>query len=124
MAWGRFPQTNDITDSRTIRGNGKELLHIAFSDSLFRSVTTANDEEKRYAGISTVENLGSGNSNLIPEGGSYLKFEDGFAKGEFDVEVFITSDEGPYTQGKFTIHVEPDFQKLRMKLRSRRFKIF
>jgi hypothetical protein len=83
LAWGRFRQKiNDIQDKRTIRGHGKELLHIAFSDSLFRNVTAANDEEKRYAGISTVENLESmnSNSNLILEGASYLKFEDGFTK--------------------------------------------
>ncbi|MGB8938050.1 MAG: hypothetical protein WCC17_23415 [Candidatus Nitrosopolaris sp.] len=120
LAWGRFPQRMDfITDKRTIRSHGKELLHIVFSDSFFGSVGTANNEEKRYAGISTVENLNCVKSDLISKG-SYLKFEDGFATGRFEVEISITSDDGPYTEGKFTIYVEPSFQGLRMKLHSRR----
>ena len=57
LAWGRFPQSDDIDYKRTIRGHGKELLHIAFSDSLFKDVKTNKEEEKRFAGISTVENL-------------------------------------------------------------------
>jgi hypothetical protein len=59
LAWGRFPQSDDIENKRTIRGHGKELLHIAFSDSLFKDVKTSKEEEKQFAGISTVENLKS-----------------------------------------------------------------
>jgi len=56
LAWGRFPQSDDIEDKRTIRAHSKELLHISFSDSLFKDVKTNKEEEKRFAGVSTVEN--------------------------------------------------------------------
>jgi hypothetical protein len=119
--WRRFPQqSDDITNKRTIRGHGRELLHIAFSDSFFRHVTTTNDEEKRYAGISTVDTLGSLTSGLTPEGYSYLKFEDGFARGEFEVEICVTSLEGPYVHARLRINVETNFQNLSMKLYSHR----
>jgi len=35
LAWGRFPQSNNLTDKQTIRGHGEELLHIVFSNSPF-----------------------------------------------------------------------------------------
>jgi hypothetical protein len=72
LAWSRFPQSDDIAMQRTIRGHGKELLHIVFSDSFFNGVRV-DAEEKRYAGISTVENLMSITSALVPAGQTYLK---------------------------------------------------
>jgi len=123
LAWGRFPQSDDIDYKRTIRGHGKELLHIAFSDSLFKDVKTNKEEEKRFAGISTVENLKLMSRFTVLEGESYLRVQDGFTIGELELELSITSDEGPYVRGKIKIHVDPDFQKLRMRLHSRRLNI-
>jgi hypothetical protein len=105
---------DDIAMQRTIRGHGKELLHIVFSDSFFNGVRV-DAEEKRYARISTVENLMSITSALVPDGQTYLKPQDGFTKGEFEVDISITSNEGPFTQTKFMVSVEPNFQNLTMR---------
>jgi hypothetical protein len=115
LAWGRFPQSNDLTDKRTIRGHGKELLHIVFSDSLFDGVHTNKEEEKRLAGISSIHTLTSITSDIWADGQTYLKPQDGFPIGEFELELSITSDEGSYVQAKLRILVERDFQKLRIK---------
>ena len=123
LAWGRFPQSDDIDYKRTIRGHGKELLHIAFSDSLFKDVKTNKEEEKRFAGISTVENLKLMSRFTVLAGESYLRVQDGFTIGEFELELSVTSDEGPYVRGKIKIHVDPDFQKLKMTLHPRRLNI-
>ena len=123
LAWGRFPQSDDIEDKRTIRAHSKELLHIAFSDSLFRDVKTNKEEEKRFAGVSTVENLKLMSRFMVVGGETYLRVQDGFAIGEFELELSITSDEGPYVRAKIKIHVDSDFQKLRMTLHPRRFNI-
>jgi hypothetical protein len=123
LAWGRFPQSNDFDDKRTIRGHGKELLHIVFSDSLFDRVQSNKEEEKRLAGVSTKDNLQLIKSVMPAEGQTYLKPQDGFTVGKFDVEISITSDEGPYVQARLTIYVESNFQGLRMKLHSRRLNI-
>jgi hypothetical protein len=56
-------------------------------------------------------------------GESYLRVQDGFSTGEFELELSITSDEGPYVRGKIKIHVDSDFQKLRTTLHPRRLNI-
>ena len=114
LAWGRFPQSDDIDDKRTIRGHGKELLHIVFSDSLLNNIQI-NTAEKRYAGISTVDNLQSIKTALVYEGQSFLKFEDGFAQGEFEIDISITSDEGAYAQTRFMVYVTSNTQELRIR---------
>lgn len=115
LAWGRFPQSNDLTDKRDIRGHGKELLHIVFSDSRFESIQMSSEAEKRLAGISSIDTFHSLSSALLPEGQTYLKPQDGFTIGEFDLELSITSDEGPYIQAMLTIQVERNFHELRIK---------
>jgi hypothetical protein len=78
---------------------------------------------KRFAGISTVENLKLMSRFTVLGGESYLRVQDGFTIGEFELELTITSDEGPYVRGKIKIHVDPDLQKLRMTLHPRRLNI-
>jgi hypothetical protein len=42
---------------------------------------------------------------VLPVKGTHLKVQDGFAEGEFQVEISITSDEGPYREARFMVHV-------------------
>jgi hypothetical protein len=60
---------------------------------------------------------------MVVGGETYLRVQDGFAIGEFELELSITSDEGPYVRAKIKVHVDSDFQKLSMTLHPRRFNI-
>jgi hypothetical protein len=116
LAWGRHPQSMyDLTSVRNIQGHGSQLLHVVFSDSHF--ATTNVDAPRRYACISTIERLEYEKKELRSRGdtANNLTVEDSFTNGEFDIEIMITSDEGPFSYTEFRIHVESDFQKLSMK---------
>jgi len=88
---------------------------LYFRTRLFNDAKTNSEEEKRLAGVSSIDNLKLITSALKPEGQTYLKPQDGFTIGEFEVEISVTSDEGRYSEERFRIHVESDFQRLSMK---------
>ena len=62
------------------------------------------------------------NSQLFDHGFVECYDQDGFAIGEFELELSINSDEGPYVRAKIKIYVHSE-QKLRMTLHPRRFNI-
>lgn len=68
LAWGRFPQSDDIEDKRTIRGHSKELLHIAFSDSLFKDVKRIKKRKNDLQVFQRVENLKVMSRFMVVEG--------------------------------------------------------
>lgn len=55
LAWGGYPQDNDLEPSKDIHAHGTKLLHIVFSDSDFG--TTPVEAPRRFACVSTRERL-------------------------------------------------------------------
>jgi hypothetical protein len=51
-----------------------------------------------------------------------LKVQDGFPEGEFQVEISVTSDEGPYTEIILIVDVYNNTQKLQIKKLSKWYK--
>jgi hypothetical protein len=117
LTWGRYPQDNDYSTSKDIQAHGTQLLHAAFSDSDFRT-TPVQDAPMRLACISTIERLpmderaeGAANNLTVP---------DSFSEGHYEVEIHITTDEGPHVKSRFKIYVEngsreEGWRNLRMK---------
>jgi hypothetical protein len=116
LAWGRHPQSlYDLTQTRHIQGHGSQLLHVIFSDSHF--ATTHVNAPKRYACISTIERLAYEQNEPRTYGGrsQNLTVEDSFTNGDFEIEITITSDEGPYKRAKFNVIIDTDYGKLTMR---------
>jgi hypothetical protein len=92
-------------DTSTIKNiqpmEGRELLHVVFSDSRF--LNTSMIPQQKFASISTNESL-----NHLG-----IVVEDGFAEGDFIVVVTVVSDETA-TRAKFKVHVERDYRGLSM----------
>jgi hypothetical protein len=87
--------------------NGKELLHVVFSDSRLSQLPVNPDDRNIYALVSTTESLY--NPTRI------FRAQDGFGEGDFNAEVTITSEEGEIAKSNFRIVVERDFHNLRMQ---------
>jgi hypothetical protein len=85
---------------------GLELVHVVFSDTRFRNASM--EGEHKFASIST--NDSSNNFKIV--------VEDGFAEGDFIIEIIITSDERA-TKIRFRVHVDQDFMGLPMNKLSR-----
>jgi hypothetical protein len=83
-----------------------ELVHVVFSDTRFRNASM--EGEHKFASIST--NDSSNNFKIV--------VEDGFAEGDFIIEIIITSDERA-TKIRFRVHVDQDFMGLPMNKLSR-----
>lgn len=123
LAWGRLDHLGDLTETRTIQAQSSELLHVVFSDSDFVT-TPINLPVTRYACISTIERLNP--TGYRSEGSSNcLRVEDSFSDGVFDIEIMITSDEGPYKRARFKVTVDTHFMGLNMQkvswIRCKRF---
>lgn len=90
-------------------------MHVIFSDSHF--ATTHVNASKRYACISTIERLAYEQNAPRTYGGrsQNLTVEDSFTNGDFEIEITITSDEGPYKRAKFNVIVDTDYGKLTMR---------
>ena len=111
MAWGRHPHVvGNLSPRVTIQGHGSDYLHVVFSDSDFDK--TPVDAPVRYACVSTIERLRleTRMENTAPN----LEVPDSFSNGDFEVEIAVTSEEGPYANSRFRIHVDTDYSRLTM----------
>lgn len=113
LAWGRLDNLGDLSTTRTIQAQSSELLHVVFSDSDFVT-TPVSSPATRYACISTIERLNP--PGYRSEGSANgLRVEDSFSDGVFDIEIMITSDEGPYKRARFKVIVETRYMRLNMR---------
>ncbi len=80
---------------------GKELLHVVFSDSRFE---TTPDDDGVYALVSTME-------SLYPQA-DFVRAQDAFGAGRFEVEVTVTSEEGSSAKALLIIHVDRNYMSL------------
>ena len=83
--------------------NGKELLHVVFSDSRLSKLPENPEDINIYALASTMESL------YNPA--RMWRAQDGFGAGDFNIEITITSEEGQVAKSNFRIVVERDFHR-------------
>lgn len=112
LAWGRYPQAQDLMTSIDIPAKAGRFLHIVFSDSDF-SRREFPKTPKRYASVSIFGLLhGKTRGANWP---TNLVVPHSFTNGRFIVEVAITSEDGVYVKARFQIDVDSDWKKLRME---------
>jgi hypothetical protein len=97
LCWDRIDVLSDLSNTRKIGTEQREILHIIFSDS--RSTTN-------YGYISTMLSI----TNL-----SILRLEDEYNNDDgFFAELMITTEGGAYCEAKLRIFPNVNFRNIRM----------
>jgi len=106
LTWeGSFDDVNVKTiTERNIQPGEKALLHVVFSDSTFATIGV-EPPTPIHAVISTKAALDTFPPRII---------EIGFIIGDFIIEVVITSDNGRPCKSYFVVHVEEQWNGLKM----------
>jgi hypothetical protein len=91
---------------KDIQPNSKELLHVVFSDSTFPAMSV-DPPIPIHAVISSKDILDTFENQHI--------IERGFIVGDFIVKITITSNNAKLYKSYFSVHVDTEWDKLRMK---------
>ena len=96
----------DTSIEKDIQPNSKELLHVVFSDSTF-STMPVDPSAPIHVVISSKDVLDTFDNQHI--------IERRFIVGDFIIKITITSDNAKSHKSCFSVHVDTEWDKLRMK---------